>query len=351
MSDSEKIVPLPGEAEIEADAASWLTVMGREQVSEAEIAEFHRWMKQSDRHRAAFNELSDLWDDLAILQELDDIAESAIAISGSRRPRWPKRVLFSAAAAMLLVVFAASMMYLEYLDNLEQQGTFITAVGEQHTLTLSDGSTLQLNTDSHVEVDFSRKERVIQLLRGEAYFDVAKNRQRPFYVYVGDGVVRAVGTAFTVRLRSDDEVEVTVEEGRVALASFEPPGSAEPSIKPARQQALAELTAGQSAVFGNQVEQIAQMQAPELNRKLAWRQGMLAYVDEPLLHVVNDVSRYTDITITISDPALRNRPIAGYFRVGEVDALFDSLELTFGLNVERVSDKHVRLSAYPQNSL
>ena len=198
---------------------------------------------------------------------------------------------------------------------------------------------------------YSRTARIVRLTAGEAYFEVEKDARRPFLVHAADGVVEAVGTAFTVRLHGGDAVEVTVEEGRVAIASSLPSGKApegreDPPSVPAGQFApLAQLTAGQSAVFGERVEAIAHMDEPALKRKLSWRQGMLAYSGDPLASVVADISRYTDVVIEIDDPALGEKPVAGYFRAGEVEALLDSLELSFGLNVERVNDKLVRLSA------
>ncbi len=346
MSDTRKVVTLLGNDDLEAEAASWLTVLGRENLSKDELADFNQWLNQSVGHRAAFDEISGLWDDLAILKDLDDIAEAVIAMPEPRKSIWLRRPFLSMAASLVIGVAVAGLFYVQYLNGLTQRDEFVTLIGEQRTVHLSDDSTIQLNTDSHVEIDFSVDKRAIRLLRGEAHFDVAKHKQRPFYVYAGSGVVRAVGTAFTVRLMLRDEVEVTVEEGRVSLSSLQPTGATNAQVRNlTRRQFLTELTAGQSTVFGKQVEQISQMQPPELSRKLAWRQGMLAYAGDRLIDVVEDVSRYTDITIEISDPVLRNLPIAGYFKVGEVEALFDSLELTFGLDVERINDKYVRLSS------
>ena len=366
MNNPKNIHALQGSDAIEAQAATWLTVMGRENVSQTDLNELNQWLKQSDRHRAAFDRLSYLWEDLAILQELDDIAQSAIPETEPQpRPRsWHSRPYMAIAASLLIGVMVASLFYLQHQQGLNQQGIYVTGIGQQRSLHLSDGTRLQLNTDSRVEIDYSPAQRNIRLIKGEAHFDVAKNHRRPFNVHAGDGIVQAVGTAFTVRLRLRNSVEVTVEEGRVALTatnlvdnplagkhqsshSSKAPASNtdQPAQPPVDRQALAELTAGQSAIFSARVEQLAQMQTPELNRKLAWRQGMLAYANDTLLDVVNDISRYTDINIEIADPALRNIPIAGYFRVGEVEALFDSLEQTFGLHVERINSKQVRLTA------
>jgi transmembrane sensor len=347
-SDSdEKVVPLPSAQQIEADAATWHTVLGREHVSSEERAEFHRWLRHSERHRSAFKELSTLWGDLRILEELNDIG-AATASPPAQRTLLPRGRLFVAAAASLAIaVLAGGGLYFAHLRSLQQVEAFATVVGAQRTVDLSDGSVVQLNTDTRVDVSFSRAERLVRLTRGEAYFQVAKDSDRPFIVEAGSRMVRAVGTAFTVRRRSNDVIEVTVEEGTVALGSVAEGGAAATVGKemPIDRTSLAQLTAGQAAVFDLHVDDVALVPEPELKRKLAWRQGVLVYSGEPLEDVVADVSRYTDIRIEIADPALKTRSVAGYFPVGRIDGFLQSLELNFGIRVERVSATHVRLSS------
>lgn len=245
------------------------------------------------------------------------------------------------ASAASLTALTIGVGYLAYSRRTPtQSGTFATAVGDQKNINLADGSTVQLNTDSVVEVEITKTQRTIRLIKGEAHFIVAKDHNRPFLVQAASGVVTAVGTAFTVRLRPNETVEVTVEEGRVTLGAAVIQNAASST-----KTSITELIAGQNAIFTEKVDQLAQMAASEINRKLSWRQGLLAYSGEPLAHVIEDISRYTETRIEIMDPELSSLPVGGYFRVGEVDALFDSLEVTFGLNVERVDENHVRLSS------
>tara|TARA_R110001592_G_scaffold45983_1_gene146640 strand:- start:3184 stop:4248 length:1065 start_codon:yes stop_codon:yes gene_type:complete len=351
MSSTKNIITLPSVESIEAEAASWITVLGREKISATDMSECKLWLNQSERHRQIFNGLTDLWDDLSILKELDDIAESVNTLPVPQPTLWQRRSFLAIAASFFICLIISGTLYWQHFTEFDQQEHLITAVGQQRTVVLSDGSTVQLNTNSQLEVNFSRDKRIIHLLKGEAYFNVAKNKQRPFYVYAGDGLVQAIGTAFNVRLKLLDVIEVTVEEGLVALVSLE---KNEPSTSknidimpisfPENEKFLAELSAGQSTTFGHTVEKIEQIQTPELNRKLAWRQGVLVYSNIPLLKVIDDISRYTNITIEIADPSLRNLPIAGHFRVGEVEALFESLEITFGLNIKRINKNYIRLS-------
>lgn len=341
-----KLVHLPSAEEIEVVAASWVAVLGREDVSEKELKQFRSWLKQSQRHREAFEALSGLWDDLIILKELDDIGQATNDLITGPIPVWRRRTVMAIAASLLTVLIGGGIIYKNYIYGLYQAEQFTTGVGEQRTVELSDGSTVQLNTDSALEVDYSPSTRIIRLARGEAHFDVASDKERPFSVFAAKSTVTAVGTAFTVRLRTDDVIEVMVEEGVVALA----PAISSRSVNLPSENLLdhgpnVELSAGQSAIVDQEIDTISPMTQSELNRKLSWRSGLLAYSGEPLAEVVADISRYTNVHIDISDSSLRQLPINGYFRVGEVDGLLDSLELTFGLRVERVNERYVRLSA------
>ncbi|MCB2114505.1 MAG: FecR domain-containing protein [Parvularculaceae bacterium] len=330
----QNVIPLPSAEMIEAEAAQWLAALGRAGISDEEIGEFEKWRAQSDRHREIFSGLSALWDDLEVLKDLDDIAEAAL----SRAPRPNRRRMLAAAAAGLAIV-GVGIIYERRPGAAKFQNNFYaTAVGDQTTITLEDGSSVLLNTDSELRVEFERDRRLVRLGKGEALFDVAHDAQRPFLVVAADGVVRAVGTAFSVRLRDNDSVEVTVVEGRVALSR----ASGAQNI--GRGEEVAELSAGQNALFNKGVEQIKDIPESEINRKLSWRQGVLAYAGEPLEDVIADISRYTDMDIEIEGEALRKMPVGGYFRVGEVDALFESLELTFGLTVEHLDAQRVKLS-------
>ncbi len=179
---------------------------------------------------------------------------------------------------------------------------------------------------------------------------------KPSKKYAQGGIVKAVGTAFTVFLRNK-AVEVTVTEGVVAL--FLPSEEAAMGeavmgeavmgeamgIKVASLTPAAALTAGQNAVFTEEeVVSVSRMSDEALDRKLLWRGGFIAFAGESLATVVAEVSRYTDVVIEIDDPALEQLPIGGYFKVGEVEGMFEALEGSFGVSVERISPTRVKLS-------
>ncbi len=353
MSETKNIVEFPNLKAIEEEAALWIARLdGRDSLPTSETTALREWIAQSPQHRDALERISLLWGGLACLDDLNYLDDASVvgdcgqnpASPGHKRARW----WAGGAVAASLLVAAAGSFFLDFSGQRDlQTGHFATAIGEQETVVLADGSRIILNTNSEVTVDLSDNRRSINLLRGEAHFDVASDTDRPFLVYANDGIVKAVGTAFTVLLRKTS-VEVTVSEGVVALISRAslaqtPAGDSEPTpiedIAP-----LAALTVGQSAVFAETVESLTRMSGEALDRKLLWRGGFIAFAGEPLSTVVADVSRYTDITIEIEDPELENMPIGGYFKAGEVEDMFDSLEASFGIAVERVSPTRVKLS-------
>ena len=341
--DDDRVVPLRSAEAIENEAADWLIALGRDDVSEQDILEFKAWERRCARNREAFERMAALWDDFSVLKVLDDYAESASASIPPNSFLLKRRTLTAIAASVGIVLTVGAARYISWWSAGQiQEEQFATAVGEQRTIRLSDGSEINLNTDTILQVAYTRRRRNVTLAKGEAHFTVAHSKRRPYLVHAGTGLVRAVGTAFTVRLRPDAAVEVTVEEGRVALSSSVVANRS--AGAPDAAQGARELIAGANAVYGERVQQVIQLPPAEISRKLAWRQGVLAYAGEPLSEVVADISRYVPITIEIADPDLQSLQIGGYFKIGEVDEMLESLELNFGLSVERVSDAHVRIT-------
>jgi transmembrane sensor len=222
--------------------------------------------------------------------------------------------------------------------------SYETPVGGQSKITLADGSTVILNTNSLLDINFSGKCRDVHLRRGEAYFDVVHDKARPFTVYADNYVVRDIGTAFDVHLAKAGQVEVGVTKGSVEVR---PAGDGQAS---GTVKSWGVLTAGQNIVLGEKVERAKIVASPDLERRLAWRQGQLIYTGQPLAQVLADVSRYSDIQIELADPALENLPVGGAFRTDQIDAIFASLENNFGIHAEWVDPQHVRFTSAPEKA-
>ena len=361
MSDPKKIVRLVDFAAIEAQAAEWVARLDAEPNSAELHAQFEAWKALSHHHGEAAARLAGLWTELDMLSQLTPpITATVPSPRRSRKTPGPSaralsplganRVMLRAGLAACLVIMAGFGVWGVWANSPRTE-VYDTAVGGQRTVNLSDGSSVQLNTNSRVEVRYSPSSRDLRLVKGEAFFEVAPNKSRPFSVYARDGVVRAVGTAFVVRLQPKG-IEVTVTKGTVELAGLT---STKPVSSLSRARALprhvlttvtADKGTTESAVLApsHQVEKL-DLAPPEATRKLAWRQGMLVFTGESLPSVVADVSRYTDVQIEIADPELNNLKVGGYFKVGEVEPMLEALEGSFGVRVERLDAKHVRLSA------
>jgi transmembrane sensor len=222
--------------------------------------------------------------------------------------------------------------------------SYETAVGGRKKITLADGSSVILNTDSRLDVDFSGRCRDVRLVRGEAYFEVVHDKARPFTVHANNYVVRDIGTAFDVHLSKAGSIEIGVTKGSV-------------EVKPARGADVSDgaksrgiVTAGHDIVLGEKVERPEAVSNVELGRKLAWRQGQLIYTGQPLREVLADISRYSDIRIELSDPALENLPVGGAFRIDQIEAIFAALETNFGVHAEWIDSQHVRFTSGREQS-
>ena len=349
MSKSDNIVSLPEAKEIEAQAAAWLMRFEDGDATSEDYAAFHAWRGASEQNANAFGRLSALWGALDIVEELKDYAaaDDNIALINKERlaGMFSRRSLMAAAAGLAIFV-GAGAVYEVILAPSAAPKTYRTAIGEQKVITLADGSAIDLNTDSTVVVSYEANARNVELQRGEAYFTVAPNPKKPFTVYAGKGAVTAVGTAFSVRLRGA-LIDVLVAKGRVALSSgaalLKAGDAARRPLQPAAKPLL-ELTKGQNATFEDKIESVAQVAPAVLDRRLSWRDGVLEFSGESLGDVVADVSRYTNTTIEIDDESLRDLPVSGYLKVGQVDAMVEALSVMADVKTERLSPTRVRLS-------
>jgi transmembrane sensor len=355
MKTSDNVLHFPDSEQVEERAAEWAVRLTEAGLSDEEQSAFQQWYAANARHREAFLRLSHLWKHCDALSELADhaaadITQASRVDSDAQHSGWlralpGRRSLLAAGVALIALLATTPLQKKMWVSPAIESGAADyelvaeTAVGERRTVALPDGSSVELNTASQVAVRYTSAARVVQLMRGEAHFTVAPNRQQPFSVHVADRVVTAVGTAFTVQLRRD-AVEVTVAEGRVSLADS---GVADASARP--DVPVAAVDAGQSALLREGQRQVAMLAPAALERKLAWRQGMLAFDGESLSQVLQEIGRYTDIVIEVTDPALRDLPVAGRLRIDDVESMLEALQLMADVRVERLDDRHVRLLA------
>ncbi len=255
-------------------------------------------------------------------------------------------VLFGALASSIAAVLIAVATYKSVSDYMRlYTATYETQRGEVNTVSLPDGSVIQLNTNSQVTVDFESQERTVYLVRGEASFQVVPDLERPFSVKAGVGAITAVGTAFSVHLQ-DNLVDVTVSEGRVALATQYLDSEVAVGNLGTRRQVMSlrpllELTSGQTALFGYKIEKLEHLEEPSMTRKLSWREGQLSYVGEPLSKVLADIRRYTGASIEMEGQTLSEKRVTGSLHIASVSQMLEALQLMSNVKVQRSGDKYV----------
>lgn len=351
---------------IEEQAGAWVIKLdGDSELSRSEQLALKEWMGRGPAHREAIKSLAQFWGKMNVLTELSmpqqQSQQDQEILSSSRKSDWLQLFgsKFTALAFSLCLMAGVFWLQLDPSHSTDN-GLYATAVGQQQTIMLNDGSELQLNTNSQIKIHYSRGYRDIYLLQGEAHFTVASNKNRPFRVLAGRGLVRAIGTAFSVYL-DHDNVEVMLTEGRVALQLRQPDNISTDSVvssgkmaeAPATIRELGQLTAGQTAVIKSVVSDsgvgasieasIDELDPQDMARKLSWRKGFILFKGTPLDQVLEEVSRYSQISIELTDPAMAAIKIGGQFRVGEVDAIFESLENNFGLKIKRLSYNQVQI--------
>lgn len=339
----EKVIPIEEPKSVQAQASEWLARLDGDKPTAQDLEAFKQWVNQDTAHIEAFEEVAAAWGELNILTHLP------VMLERSRQQQAPKpQRSFSYAMAAATLVIALLISLQQGLFTTQQQSLW-TAVGEQKTITLPDNSVVQLNTGSRLRFDYSGTTRAIYLYEGEAHFTVASNPDRPFEVYAGVGLVRAVGTAFSVTLLgSSDEVNVMVTEGVVEIepeiqprltANQSPPDKSAAAIKHPR------IAAGKEATFNPaKVKVIQTVAQEELRRRLAWQEGLLIFSGEPLQEVIAEVSRYTDTRIVIKSDQAKQLRIGGQFQIGDTRAIFNALEKGFNLKADYVTNSLVYLS-------
>lgn len=362
--------PRHGDERIAAEAADWFLQL-RDTEIRPDSAAFAEWLTRSPAHLQEFLEVAALWSTVGVADSRDYDVDALIA--AARAEQAQSRVVQLAArrgatdpeparvprarARRISVGLAASLLLGLVLWGgwafLRQSPELSTAVGEQRTITLSDGSVLFLNTNSAVRIRFGKQRRDIELIRGEARFQVARIPQRPFVVATTDATIRALGTVFNVAMDREG-TQVAVIEGRVELrergasgaqsaadarGSVDPHGNAE---MPAKRHARIELAAGQrAAVTSNGIEPDV---GPSLESVNAWTQHRLVFRDRTLAEVVGEFNRYRPQQLVVDDPELAGLRISGSFDPSDPDSLVAYLGAVEAVQVSTPADGNVHLS-------
>lgn len=290
--------------------------------SSQEMEEFLNW-QQAHTENAAY--LQYVEENGAVLEEHKDKIQDALNSNKHRiLPAMGKMRWIGAVAASLIMIVTALVSFAPFAER------HTTAIGEQKTIYLADGSSVFLNTNTALKVDMGDEERAINLIKGEAFFQVTPDKNRPFMVAVGQRVIRVVGTKFNI-FRTDNETTLSVTEGVVAILK----GTDDNIIE---QQVLA----GQQIII-NQKNEIGKTIKLNHSNVTAWKEGQLVYEDILLEDFIQDLNRYYAGKIILQDKELGKMRISGVFQIGDRNKAIKAVENLLNLKAMPLTSNNVVL--------
>ncbi|WP_202841565.1 FecR family protein [Luteimonas saliphila] len=314
------------------EAERWFMRLQMGDCTRADRAAFARWRLADPAHAAAYAEVERMFS-LAGQAGADPRLRAAARAARERIERRRRRQgllqRFAGLAAVASLVLALGIGWRTW-NPAQPEQHYATAVGESRTLMLEDGSTVLLDTDSVLRVQYRRLQRDVMLERGQAQFSVAPQPRRPFVVRTDIGAIRALGTRFQVR-RHADYVEVALMEGVVEVTAPAADG-------PAR---TARLAPGEQLDFNAGERWARGAFDPEV--ALGWTDGQLVFRARPLDEVVQEMNRYNPTQIRLGQPALNELQISGQFYGNDPDSLILALERGWSLRAERPSADEIVL--------
>lgn len=338
-------VSFPNQEDLEEQAVSWIASIDRG-LDEQEQSDLDAWLEESPFHGEALVQCASMWDLLDVLQPIaklmpidQTLVESQkVPLQASNDTVWIKQAMVGCSLLLFVSVLTFFNLPVQEVNSIADRSSVIeqplntkiysTEVGERSVIPLSDGSILELNTNSVVEVNFTESKRNIELIKGEVYFDVAKDPSKPFVVKIGEDKVTAIGTAFSIdaghlgRLKKSLS-EIIVTEGKVSVIS----GGQTPLY----------LVSGQKITVDDNTHKITDN--TDSDSLLAWREGVVVFEGESLTHVIREIDRYTPLKFIIKDEELASISVGGLFKTGDLTQLLLVLENNFGVISQQIGDE------------
>lgn len=299
-----------------ARAANWAAERAlSEHWNEDKQAAFEEWLAELTANEIAFIRMETTWERAGRLAILRPVAPEKLELTTRRiRPA----ILRSFLAILVIAILAAGSIFA--LQG-TRKNTYNTVIGGHKTLVLADGSRIELNTNTVLQVA-ANDERKIWLRKGEAYFQIIHSPKHPFVVMVGDRRITDLGTKFIVR-QDTNKLNVAVVEGRVSFASK---GESAPPLL---------LDAGDGAIATPSSISVVKKSSQELARELSWRNGMLVFRHTALVDAATEFNRYNHEQVVVGDAAAARLTIDGTFPMNDVREFSEVAQAVFGLHVER----------------
>ena len=329
------------------EATKWMSKLDRG-LSEKEERELRDWLAQSAKNRNELQEVSQLWDKMNSLSWLSEISSVKRAKTASFR--WAAAILTAITIAAVVQILkreiTPEVLVAKGVPSDKSIMIYETAIGEQSNILLADGSEIVLNTNSELHVRLAKHQRILMLTRGEVHVDVTPDSNRPLSVVVADKIIQAVGTAFSVEVDGRDNIELLVTEGVVLVGSrSEITSDISEKLTLTLPESSTTVKEGQELQLNEPGAQTQLLSLADMEARLSWREGNLIFQGETLEEALQEVSRYTTIEFVFLSDAIKNDPVAGRVKAGDVDGLLGVLRENFGVAYERTDDSRVLLSS------
>jgi len=322
------------QAHTREQSIEWLIRLQSPVLTKQDERDFFKWLYESPEHQRAYKNTEKLW---ASLGRSNQVSIDNLTILRSESPR-KQTSLWTGIALAASLMFAAVLIGINYTAVETHQ--YVTAVGQQKRLQLEDGSRVILNTNSQLKFSESSDSRLATLVRGEALFEVTHNPNKPFIIDTANGLVRVLGTRFSVRAEPRSTT-VTVLEGKVGLTN---------TLNISEASALnPELEATLVADQQLTLNEASRGLAPRLvnaQALTAWQEGKLVYENTPLPEIVKDLSRYFDGRIELADPSLYHIQVVAVLELKSKRTTLNALKTAFSLRSEETPEGVTLL--YPQ---
>jgi len=301
-------------ASVSVIAAEWIQRRQFWDWSDKDQAELDAWLAEASLNLVTFLRLEAAWNRTERLAALNRTFSS---ISEPENPRTDRSFLVRIAAVIIVIGLGAGVTWSALRP---EENTYATPVGVHETISLADGSQIELNTDSVLHTRSDPVRRLVTLEKGEAFFRIKHDAAHPFVVLANGHRITDLGTKFVVRETEVDAVEVSVLEGSARLD--------------AENAEFAVLKAGDVAVANTHSLVLEKGQDREIANALAWRRGMLVFSQTPLSNVAKELNRYNAKKLIIADREAGKTKIGGTFPTDGIDEVTAAARLLFGLRVE-----------------
>jgi transmembrane sensor len=319
VSATESGSPLPDARAIGERAAEWLEKRERGAFSDDDNAALEAWLSESTAHLTAYWRVRAAWERANRLSALGSQAPLLRKPSTPQKTASPVFRRMAAAVVAIAAVGAAAALYLAPAHP-PADLTYATTVGGRKVIVLTDGSRIELNTDTILRLDGANR-RKVWLDKGEAYFDIHHNARHPFVVIANGHRVTDLGTKFFIR-EDADRLEVALIEGRASLQSIG--AKSKPQI----------LTPGHFAVATASLTSVTAKPVATLANDLSWRNGTLIFRGMTLADAASEFNRYNRKKLLVNDPKVAGLKIDGTFPANNVEAFLDAIESALKVHVE-----------------